>query len=222
MRTAVPSELRVEELSRNYGDFRLVADFSVAAGERAGLAGPSGSGKTTLLRLIAGLDRPDRGSIRLGGVELSGLAPHRREIGVVFQDPTLFPSMDLLENAAFGLRMRGMAQEEREAQVMPWLEKLGLAHRAHAPVGQLSGGEAQRVAFIRALVWKPRLLLLDEPFSALDRELRKTLRRELLELHAEDPVPLLVVSHDSEDLEALATFELRLEVQGSTRAVRRK
>jgi ABC-type nitrate/sulfonate/bicarbonate transport system ATPase subunit len=118
--------------------------------------------------------------------------------------------MSVAENAAFGLRMRGVAKAERRAQALKWLERVGLADRADSAVHSLSGGEKQRVAFVRALIWKPRLLLLDEPFSALDAELRAGLRRELLSLLAEWPVPMILVTHDREDAEALATTTRRI------------
>jgi ABC-type nitrate/sulfonate/bicarbonate transport system ATPase subunit len=118
----------------------------------------------------------------------------------------------VLENAAFGLRVRGASARERRAAVMPWLEKTGLASRAAEGITHLSGGERQRVAFVRALAWKPRLMLLDEPFSALDPELRSSLRGELLELHRQWPVPLLLVTHLEEDASELATVRLNLAV----------
>lgn len=224
-------DLRLEGVRKSVGDFVLEAEFRIASGERAGLVGRSGSGKTTLLRVIAGLeslDGPgDRGRIWTGQRELTGLPPQVREVGMVFQDQALFPSMSVMENAAFGLRMRGFSKASREAEVLPWLQKVGLAGKAGSPIGWLSGGEAQRVAFVRALVFKPRVILLDEPFSALDAELRSVLRTELLELHRLWPVPMILVSHDPEDLKAIATTRLRVfevngnENQGNLPTVRR-
>jgi len=231
MKTAAkPAEeiLRVRGLAIRVGerelDFELRADLEVGPGERVVLMGPSGSGKSTLLRAIAGIQEgfaPLSGSVRLGERELSGLPPEERDIGFVFQDQALFPSLSVLENAAFGLRMRGVPRSEREAQVRPWLEKLGLTRYADSQVGGLSGGEAQRVAFVRALVWKPRLLLLDEPFSALDPALRDRLRLQLLELHREWPVPMLLVTHDEADVRAIATRTLTIALQqgGAVRQV---
>ncbi|MCM2278730.1 MAG: ATP-binding cassette domain-containing protein [Oligoflexia bacterium] len=217
------TELRVEALAKRIGTFTLQADFMLGPGERAALVGRSGSGKTTLLRLLAGLEAPDLGRIRLGKREITMLPPQKREIGMVFQDQALFPGLDVLENVTFGLRMKGVSRKEREALALPWLEKVGLLDRARFPVERLSGGEGQRVAFVRAILWRPKLLLLDEPFSALDAELRGVLRRELVELHQLWPVPLLLVTHDVQDLEAIATVRLELHESrgGEIRSVRR-
>jgi ABC-type Fe3+/spermidine/putrescine transport system ATPase subunit len=211
-------ELKVENVVKRIGGFTLRADFRVAPGERAAVAGPSGSGKTTLLRLLAGLDPVDSGRIRLGDEDITRLPPERRGIGMVFQEQTLFPSMTVLENAAFGLRMAGVGRAAREAETRPWLERVGLGARAGESVTVLSGGERQRVAFVRALVWKPKLLLLDEPFSALDAALRERLQGELVELHRLWPVPLLLVSHDAADA-AVATSRISCEI-GEGGAVR--
>ena len=143
---------------------------------------------------------------------------------MIFQDAGMFPALDVLGNATFGLRMRGMAKAEREGEGLRWLERVGLASLARSPVDKLSGGERQRVAFVRAVIWKPRLLLLDEPFSALDAGLRDALRSELLELHRLCPAPLLLVSHDERDAAALATQTLTLELRdgGATREVKQR
>ncbi len=209
------SGLKVDSLRKRIGTFTLSADFEVLRGERAALIGPSGSGKTSLLRLIAGLDlleaTEDSGTILLGSEDITFTVPERRQVGFVFQEQALFPSLNVMDNATFALRMRGLHEAERNAQVMPWLERVGLRDKAQASVGILSGGERQRVAFVRAVVWKPRVLLLDEPFSALDASLRDVLRRELVELHRLWPVPLLLVSHDEKDLDSVATRRIRCE-----------
>lgn len=200
-----PVAFEAREISRRIGSFTLEASLSLARSDRAVIQAGSGTGKTSLLRMIAGLDRPDRGQLILGGRDISNLAPPEREIGVVFQDAALFPALSVAENVAFGLRMRGVGAQDRKARALHWLEKVGLASRAEDPVTQLSGGEKQRVAFARALIWRPQLLLLDEPFSALDSALRRQLRAELLGLLAEAPVPMILVTHDREDADALAT-----------------
>jgi ABC-type Fe3+/spermidine/putrescine transport system ATPase subunit len=205
------SELRLENLRKRIEDFTLSAQFSLKNGERAALIGKSGSGKTTLLRMIAGLDSQDFGQVWLGGEDITRQPPQKRQIGYVFQEAALFPSLDVLGNAIFGLLRQGVPRREAEKLGLEWLDKVGLSKKARSPIAHLSGGEAQRVAFVRALIWKPRLILLDEPFSALDAELRQGLRSELLKLHEQWPVPLLLVSHDAQDLEELATVRLRLQ-----------
>jgi ABC-type sulfate/molybdate transport systems ATPase subunit len=209
------SGFRLENLRQQVGDFTLAADFSLRRGERAALVGKSGIGKTTLLRLIAGLEKPDSGKVFIGDQDVTSWSPQDRRIGFVFQEAALFPSLDVLGNAIFGLLQhrteQGSSRAEAEKLGMEWLDKVGLSARAHSPVGHLSGGEAQRVAFVRALIWKPQLILLDEPFSALDAEIRQELRQELLRLHEQWPVPLLLVSHDAQDLEALANVRLELQ-----------
>jgi ABC-type Fe3+/spermidine/putrescine transport system ATPase subunit len=209
-------ELRVVALLKKMPEFTLAADFKIASGERAVLIGKSGSGKTTLLRILAGLETSE-GSVFLGDEEISAFSPQKRGVGMIFQDHALFPALSVLENAVFGLKMRGMAHLPAREEGLKWLEKVGLKSRADSQVARLSGGEAQRVAFVRALIWKPRLLLLDEPFSALDADLRDALRSELLELHRLCPVPLLLVSHDAQDVAKIATCKLVLKQDSAGR-----
>jgi putative spermidine/putrescine transport system ATP-binding protein len=216
----VRGDLEVRGLARDVGDFRLTADFIVASGERAALVGRSGSGKTTLLRMLAGLEAPDRGGIRIGERDITRLPPRRRSVGLVFQEPALFPALNVLENAAYGLRMRGIPRREREERALEWLRKLRMESHARSPVHRLSGGERQRVAFIRALIWQPELILLDEPFSALDVELREILRHELLELHRLCPAPLVLVTHDEADAARIATLRLTIQ-EGEGGKIRR-
>jgi len=203
-------DLVLSKVSKRIADFTVRADFTVKSGERVALTGRSGSGKTTLFRLIAGLEKLDEGSVKLGEREISLESPARREIGVVFQEHALFPALNVLQNAAFGLAMRGVGRADREAQAEEWLARVGLKPRLHSPIGELSGGERQRVAFVRAVIWKPKLLLLDEPFSALDPSLRGALRRELVLLHELWPAPLLVITHDEADIREVATRTLEL------------
>jgi ABC-type sugar transport system ATPase subunit len=209
------SELRVESFSKQIGNFTLKANFKVGVGERTVLTGRSGSGKTTLLRTIAGLEplqkEKDDGQLWIGNQDITHLTPQDRKIGFVFQEPELFASLTVLENAAFGLKMRGVPKKERELQAAGWLEKLRMSEQLGKSPEKLSGGEKQRVAFIRALIWKPRLLLLDEPFSALDPEMRTDLKAELLELHRLWPAPMILVTHDEQDAQSLATHRLRLK-----------
>ncbi len=210
--------LVVRDFDQPVADFRLQADFSVMPGERLVIRGASGCGKTTLLRHLAGLEPPpEKGKILLGGRDVTRELPQNREMGYVAQEPALFESLSLLENAAFGLRMRGFGSRERRAQALPWLERLGLRALADTSVSKLSGGEKSRVAFVRAIVWRPRCLLLDEPFSALDLRLRATIRQELVALHQQWPVPLVLVTHDEEDAREVGTRQLVLHVEGQLR-----
>jgi len=207
--------LHVQNIRKNIVDFELQAHFSVEVGQRVVLLGKSGSGKTTLLRIIAGLDSitpPDgSGKVLMGGRDITSLTPQERDIGYIFQDQALFTGMSVMDNVTFGLRIRKVSRIEREKEAMLWLERVGLSARAQSPVTHLSGGERQRVAFIRALIWKPRLLLLDEPFSALDPELRTVLRNELVDLHRLWPAPMLLVTHDELDIQSVATSTLKLD-----------
>jgi ABC-type sulfate/molybdate transport systems ATPase subunit len=211
--------LAVEGVVKRIADFELRADFAVAHGERVALLGASGSGKTSLLRVLAGLESADAGRILLDGRELTRLSPEQRDIGVIFQEQALFPALNVLDNATFGLRMRGVAASEREKLGLEWLERVGLGARARANVGLLSGGERQRVAFVRAAIWEPRMLLLDEPFSALDPSLRSSLRQELVRIHSYWPVPLLLVTHDEADVAEIATRRLSVQIDGKVRTV---
>jgi ABC-type Fe3+/spermidine/putrescine transport system ATPase subunit len=209
------ADLRVEDLYKQRADFRLEAQFSVAVGERVAVMGRSGSGKTTLLRILAGLESivpPDGGGkIFLGDHEMTRMPPQKREVGYVSQDLALFSHLNVIDNVTFGLRMRQVKRADRNRQAEDWLQRLGLGSRALSRVTDLSGGEKQRVALIRALIWKPQVILLDEPFSALDFELRAALRRDLVELHQLWPAPLLIVTHDRVDMESVATSSLVIE-----------
>jgi ABC-type sugar transport system ATPase subunit len=214
------SVLKVEDLCIELADFNLRAQFFVQPGERVVLWGPSGSGKSTLLRAIAGLETPglkSSGKILLGDRDLTLLPPQARDIGFVFQDQILFPNLSVLDNAAFGLKMRGVSKEKREAEARSWLSRVGLDSRVGASVDQLSVGERQRVAFVRALVWNPKIILLDEPFSALDPGLRVSMRSELLDLHRLAQVPMILVTHDQADVEAMAHFQLDLQLNPDSR-----
>jgi len=218
----LPEVLRIDHVKKPVGNFVLEAHFEVRPAERAALVGRSGSGKTSLLRMIAGLDRAAgngcSGRVLLGEDDMTHWPAERRNIGMVFQDAALFSARNVLENAVFGLKMRGVGREEREAEARRWLAKVGLQGRERSPVSELSGGEKQRVALVRALIWKPRCLLLDEPFSALDGALKADLRQELIELHRMWPVPLVLVTHDEADLDAIAPVRLKIdESEGGAR-----
>ncbi|CAN5861797.1 ABC transporter ATP-binding protein [soil metagenome] len=187
-----------------FGQLEALAgvDLQVADGERLSVLGPSGSGKSTLLRAIAGLELPSAGSLSWDGRELAGVPTHLRGFGLMFQDYVLFPHRDVASNVAFGLRMRGDAPEAQRARVAEVLEMVGLTGYDRRDVSQLSGGEQQRVALARALAPAPRLLMLDEPLGALDRDLRQRLLAELSELFSHLALTIIYVTHDQE--EALA------------------
>jgi thiamine transport system ATP-binding protein len=172
------------------------ASLEVSSGETVTVLGPSGSGKTTLLRVVAGLQVPDVGRVVLDGEDLAGVPPHRRGVGLVFQDHALFPHRNVAENVGFGLRMRGDDPQAIAKRVRELLELVGLAGFERRTVGTLSGGEQQRVALARALATEPRLLLLDEPLGSLDRRLRDRLLEDLARLFDELDVTALYVTHD--------------------------
>jgi len=179
--------------------------LSVASGELLTLLGPSGSGKTTTLNLIAGFLRPSVGSIAVDDVEIQDVPPHRRNIGMVFQHYALFPHMTSFENVAFPLKRRRIKAREVEERVTRALSLVGLTGYERYYPRQLSGGQQQRVAFARAVVFNPRLLVMDEPLGALDRKLRETLQLEVKRLHRELGITFLYVTHDQ--IEALALSE---------------
>ena len=176
-------------------------DLAVGRGEILCLLGPSGCGKTTLLRIAAGLERPRAGRVLIDGVEVAGphrfVAPEKRRIGLMFQDYALFPHVRAIDNVGFGLKAERRAARRRRAQRL--LERLGLAHLAHAYPHELSGGEQQRVALARALAPAPRAMLLDEPFSGLDERLRERVRDDTLRFLEEAGVPTMLVTHDAEE-----------------------
>jgi thiamine transport system ATP-binding protein len=198
--------LQVEQLGVRYGDAAALdgIDLAVDDGEIVSVLGPSGSGKSTLLRVIAGLEPLATGRVSWDGTDLTGVPPHRRQLGLMFQDHTLFPHRDVLGNVAFGLRMRGVPRPEMEARARELLTLVGLAGYEHRRVTELSGGEQQRVALARALAPAPRLLMLDEPLGSLDRALRERLMVELRELFTRLGLTSLYVTHDHDEAFALA------------------
>ena len=200
------AHLEITRVSKRFRQHTVLDELSLAMGqgEFVSLLGPSGCGKTTLLRILAGLLAPDGGRVRLAGQELGPLPPHRRNVGVVFQNYALFPHLTVAENVAFGLRARRMPKAEIAPRVQRLLEMVQLGPMASRAIAQLSGGQQQRVAMARALAVNPELILLDEPLSALDRKLRETMQVELRRLLRELGMTAIFVTHDQEEALALS------------------
>jgi len=193
-------------LTKKFGSFTALDDVSieVPAGSLTALLGPSGSGKSTLLRVIAGLERPEAGTVELDGVDVSGQAAQKRGVGFVFQHYAAFKHMTVRENVAFGLKVRKRPREEVRRRVDELLELVQIAGWADNYPAQLSGGQRQRMALARALAVEPNVLLLDEPFGALDARVRKDLRVWLRRLHDEMHVTTIFVTHDQEEAMEIA------------------
>jgi putative spermidine/putrescine transport system ATP-binding protein len=200
------ADLELRGISKVYDAETILNDLSltVSKGEFCCLLGPSGCGKTTALRIINGLLEPDRGSVHFGGEEITSLPPRKRNIGMLFQNYALFPTMTVHENIAYGLRRRKQPENRIKTRVDEILEMVRLRGYNHRRTHELSGGEQQRVALARALVIEPRLLLLDEPLSNLDARLRTDLRGEIRRLQRELNVTTLYVTHDQEEAMSLA------------------
>ena len=185
-------------------------DLQVAAGETVAVLGPSGSGKSTLLKIIAGLEAPDSGQVFLDGRDISALPPHRRQCGLLFQDFALFPHLNVQDNVAFGLIEQGQRRAQARMQAVEMLQRFGLGAYTGARVWQLSGGEQQRVALARALITTPRILLLDEPFSALDADLRLGLRADFQQRIAASGMAVLWVTHDEAEARSVGARGFRV------------
>jgi thiamine transport system ATP-binding protein len=200
------SELVVTDVHVAFGGRTVLdgAGLRVESGEIVGLLGPSGSGKSTLLRVIAGLVITDRGKVRIDGVDVTDVPTHRRGVGMVFQDEQLFEHLDVAGNVGFGLRMRGDAPPTRQQRVAHLLDVVGLAGFERRNVRQLSGGEAKRVALARSLAPTPRVLLLDEPLTGLDRELHDRLAGDLAGVLRAERTTSLLVTHDRDEAESIA------------------
>jgi iron(III) transport system ATP-binding protein len=199
---AIAARLTYQGVTHRYGATEAVSDFDldIAPGEIVSLLGPSGCGKTTLLRLAAGVERPTSGRILIADREVAGASfepPERRGVGLMFQDFALFPHLSNLANVMFGLKSMPKADAEREARLA--LERVGLGRYAHLYPHMLSGGEQQRVALARAVAPRPSVLLMDEPFSGLDRRLRDQVREDVLHVLRESRVTCVIVTHDAEE-----------------------
>lgn len=198
--------VKLTGLSRAYGANHVVSDVSlgVKSGEILALLGPSGCGKTTTLRMVAGLIQPTSGEIHIDGENITGLPVHRRNLGMLFQNYALFPHMTVLENVAFGLSMRGVSRTETQRRARRALDLTRLSGFEERMPAALSGGQQQRVALARAIVYQPQVLLLDEPFGALDKKLREEMQIELRQLCNELGLTTILVTHDQEEALVLA------------------
>jgi len=214
--------VRLVGLRKSYGQVAAVAgvDLQIAEGEFFTMLGPSGSGKTTLLRLIAGFERPDAGSVELGGTDVTRDPPYARDVNTVFQDYALFPHMSVLENVEYGLRVRRVAKADRRRRAQQALEMVRLTGLSGRKPIQLSGGQRQRVALARAIVNEPEVLLLDEPLGALDLKLRQEMQVELKRIQREVGITFIYVTHDQEEAltmsDRLAVFNQGLVEQVGT------
>lgn len=200
------STLQLRGVTKRFGEFLAVEDVSleVPKGTFLCMLGPSGCGKTTLLRMIAGLETPSAGSILIGDEEITQVPTHKRDFGMVFQSLALFPHLNVGDNIAYPLRIRGVGREARQKRVEELLELIGLPGYSGRAISQLSGGQRQRVAIARALAVSPRLFLLDEPLSALDAKLREAMQVELRQLQQQLGITTIVVTHDQREAMTMA------------------
>ena len=195
------SYLEISGLQKSFGPNRVVRDFnlSIAKGEFVSLLGPSGCGKTTVLRMVAGFETPNAGAITVEGQDLVALRPNRRNVGMVFQAYALFPNLTVAQNVGFGLKIAGVSARETADRVAEMLGLIGLPDRGGSFPFQLSSGQQQHVALARALAVRPRVLLLDEPLSALDAKIRVSLRHEIREIQQRLGITTIFVTHDQEE-----------------------
>ncbi len=193
--------IQFKSVSKSFGSHVVIdsLDLTIRKGEFLSLLGPSGSGKTTILMMLAGFERPTQGTITLDGTRIDQLPPHRREMGVVFQNYALFPHMTVAENVAFPLEMKRLPRAEIAQRVERALDMVRLGHLKNRRPSQLSGGQQQRVALTRALVFEPRVILMDEPLGALDKQLREHMQLEIRELHKRLGLTIVFVTHDQSE-----------------------
>jgi putative spermidine/putrescine transport system ATP-binding protein len=223
---AADAAVLLRGVRRVFGDVVAIEnlDLDIAPGEFFTMLGPSGSGKTTTLRVIAGFEQPDHGTVELGGVDVTRVAPSERDVNTVFQDYALFPHMTVQENVEYGLRVKGVSRRDRRTKVQEVLERVRLPNVGGRRPVQLSGGQRQRVALARAIVNSPSVLLLDEPLGALDLKLRQEMQVFLKELQRELEITFVYVTHDQEEAltmsDRVAVFnEGRLEQIGTPEEV---
>ncbi|GHV95469.1 ABC transporter ATP-binding protein [Spirochaetia bacterium] len=201
-------DVELNSVIKNYGSFRAVDNFSLSVkrGSFTTLLGPSGCGKTTLLRIIAGFYEPDSGSVIIAGKDQRGIPPEKRSTGIVFQDYALFPHMTVEENLAYGLRIRKIDPRTRKEEILKTADSLGLEDLLGRYPGELSGGQQQRLALGRAIILKPRILLMDEPLSNLDAKLRLRVREELKDIQRNLGITTVYVTHDQEEALSLSDY----------------
>ncbi|WP_159501903.1 ABC transporter ATP-binding protein [Microbacterium sp. 18062] len=219
-------DVRLEGVTKSFGATVAVRDLDleVEQGEFLSMLGPSGSGKTTVLRMIAGFEDVTTGAIRIGGDDVTAMPAHQRPVNTVFQDYALFPHLTIGENVAYGLRVRGRSRAQRQEAVTAALAQVRLGHLADRLPHQLSGGQRQRIALARALILRPRVLLLDEPLGALDKQLREEMQLELKSIQREVGITFIFVTHDQEEAltlsDRVAVFnDGRIEQIGTARNV---
>jgi putative spermidine/putrescine transport system ATP-binding protein len=221
--------IRLRGIAKGYGRQPVLhdLDLEVVPGEFISMLGPSGSGKTTILKIIAGFEDPDRGQVFLGERDMTGVPPERRNIGVVFQNYSLFPHMNVAANVGFPLRMRRMPKDQQREAIRRALALVALSDYEARMPNQLSGGQQQRVAIARAIVYEPDVLLMDEPLGALDRRLRADMQLEIKALHERLDVTVVYVTHDQEEALSMSDRVVvfnkgRIEQVGDPRAVYRR
>ncbi|WP_044340407.1 ABC transporter ATP-binding protein [Rossellomorea aquimaris] len=195
------SFIEINQLTKTFKDKEILTNvtFSLNKGEVLSLVGASGSGKSTFLRILSGLESATGGNMSIDGSDISSLKPQKRPIGMVFQQPLLFSHMNVLENVMYGLELKGRNKGENKKLALDYIERVGLGEVANHYPSELSGGQQQRVSLIRSLILKPKLLLLDEPFSSLDLQLRKELRQWVRQMFREEGTTVIFVTHDRDE-----------------------
>ncbi len=221
-----PGFVSLKNLDKSFGDINAVANLNldVAQGEFFSMLGPSGSGKTTVLRLIAGFETATAGSITIDGEDVTNFAPFDRTVNTVFQDYALFPHMSIQDNVEYGLRAKKVSKPERSQLASESIESVKLSHLATRKPHQLSGGQRQRIALARALVMRPKVLLLDEPLGALDKQLREEMQSELKRIQRESGITFIFVTHDQDEAmrmsDRIAVFNMgKIEQLGTPQEV---